>query len=784
MLKQAVKPKPSKRVSTPTILQLEEVECGAAALGIILGYYGRYVPLAELRQECGVSRDGSQPANIVRAARRYGLRAKAFKKETAQLIQMQLPVIAFWNFSHLLVVEGFDQNKVYLNDPATGPRAVSRHEFDEAYIGIALVMEPGTEFSKGGRKPSVLLSLLDRLRGSIGAVSLSLLLGFLLVVPGLALPVFSQVFVDQILVEDRMDWLRPLLLGMLGTTLMQAFLFAQQKRYLRQLQIKLAAGMSSKFFWHMLKLPVGFYTQRFPGEIAGRVKLNDKVAQVISGSMAETLISVVMVVLYVLVMLAYNWVLTAIAIALAIVNIVALGWAGAWLEESYMQLDKDYGKTEGVAIAGIQSIETLKASALESDYFARWAGYFAKTANTFRKIAVAYEGLQVLPTLLTALMTTAVLAVGGWQVMEGQMTIGVLVAFQALLVSFQAPINQLMAFGTTLPTLAGNLMRLDDVLANATDTSLGKAEGRGQRAEGRRGNVETRRRGDTENADSLQNTSTKKQATKLKTQNLAAHPHTLHPTPHTPQSLTLTGHIELRNITFGYAQVNKPLIENFSCVVQPGQRVALVGGSGSGKSTVAKLVAGLYAPWSGEILFDGKPRQEIPRSILANSISTVEQEVFLFSGTVRDNLTLWDTTISDSQLHRACIDARIQDVILAMPGGYNGELLEGGVNLSGGQRQRLEIARSLIANPSILLLDEATSALDGETEQLIYENLRQRGCSCLIVAHRLSSIKDCDEIIVLDRGVVVQRGMHAQLMAMGGFYAELVHEEETGDDEH
>lgn len=753
MLKQAVKPKPSKRVKTPTILQLEEVECGAAALGIILGYYGRYVPLAELRQECGVSRDGSQPANIVRAARRYGLRAKAFKKETAQLAQMQLPVIAFWNFSHLLVVEGFDQDKVYLNDPATGPRAVSRHEFDEAYIGIALVMEPGSEFTKGGRKPSVLRSLLDRLHGSISAVSLSVLLGFLLVVPGLALPVFSQVFVDQILVEDRMDWLRPLLLGMLGTTLIQAFLFAQQRRYLRQLQIKLAAGMSSKFFWHMLKLPVGFYTQRFPGEIAGRVKLNDKVAQAISGSMAETLISVVMAVLYVLVMLAYNWVLTAIAIVLAAINIVVLAWTGTWLEESYMQLDKDNGKTEGVAIAGIQSIETLKASALESDYFARWAGYFAKTANTYRKMAVAAEGLQVLPTLLTALMTTAVLAVGGWQVMEGQMTIGVLVAFQALLSSFQAPINQLMAFGTTLPTLAGNLMRLDDVLANATDSSLEKAEGRGQNS-------------------------------KLKIQSLVSYPipHTPYPTPHIP--IRLAGRIELRNITFGYAQVNHPLIENFSCVVQPGQRVALVGGSGSGKSTVAKLVAGLYEPWSGDILFDGKPRQEIPRSILANSISTVEQEVFLFSGTVRDNLTLWDTTVSDSQLHRACIDARIQDVILAMPGGYNGELLEGGINLSGGQRQRLEIARSLITNPSILILDEATSALDGETEQLIYENLRQRCCSCLIVAHRLSSIKDCDEIIVLDRGIVVQRGTHAQLMAMGGFYAELVHEEETGDDEH
>jgi ATP-binding cassette, subfamily C, bacterial len=587
----------------------------------------------------------------------------------------------------------------------------------------------------------VLLSLLERLRGSIGTVALTVLLGLLLVVPGLALPVFSQVFVDQILVEDRTDWLRPLLLGMLFTTLIQAFLYGQQRGYLRQLQIKLAAGMSSKFLWHMLQLPVSFYTQRFPGEIAGRVKLNDKVAQAISGSMAETIINVVMALLYVMVMLAYNWVLTAIALVLAAVNVVALVKAQAWLEERYMQIDKDDGKLIGAGIAGIQSIETLKASALESDFFSRWAGYLAKSTNNYREVTVVYEILSGLPVLLTAMTTTLVLAIGGWQIINGQMTIGGLVAFQTLLTSFQTPINQLMGFAVTLPTLAGNLMRLDDVLANTIDSQL---------------KVPRRTKGVSLPLSSSSSIS----------------------------SVRLTGQLELRNITFGYAKVSHPLIEDFSCVIQPGRRVALVGGSGSGKSTVAKLVAGLYEPWSGEILFDGQPRQEIPRSILAQSIATVEQEVFLFSGTVRDNLTLWDTTVSDSQLRRACIDARIQDAILAMPGGYSGELLEGGINLSGGQRQRLEIARSLLLSPSILILDEATSALDNETEQLIYESLRQRGCSCLIVAHRLSSVRDCDEIIVLDRGIVVQRGTHEQLMQMGGFYAELVQGEEAEGDDH
>jgi ATP-binding cassette, subfamily C, bacterial len=732
-LKQPRQPK-QQRIKTPTVLQMEEVECGAAALGIILGYYDRFVPLAELRQECGVSRDGSQPASIIKAARNYGLRAKAFKKSTSQLMAMQLPAIVFWNFSHLLVVEGFAKNLVYLNDPATGPRTVPLADFEEAYIGIVLAMEPDTGFKRGGKKPSVLRSLLERLQSSTGAVILSVLVGMLLVLPGMALPVFNQIFVDQILVEGRTDWLNPLLIGMFIAAVMQGCLFFLQRRYLRQLQIKLAATMSSGFVWHLLQLPVSFYTQRFPGEISSRIQLNNKVAQVLSGSMANTMINLVIAVFYGLVMFAYNWMLTLIAVSFAVFNVLMLQRVERWREDNFMQMDKDWGKAEGVAIAGIQSIETLKASALESDMFARWAGYMSKSWNAYTDIAAINEILQVLPILLTGLTTMSILAVGGWQVIDGKMTIGMLVAFQGLTLGFQEPVNQLMGFGATLQTLSGNLMRLDDVLANTTDAQLKLA------------------------------------------------PELVGAGGKSPHAVRFQGQIELRNLTFGYAKVSKPLVEDFSCIIQPGQRVALVGGSGSGKSTIAKLVAGLYEPWSGDILFDGVPRGEIPRSILVNSISTVEQEIFLFSGSVRDNLTLWDATVTDSQIRRACIDARVNDVILAMPGGYDGELLEGGVNLSGGQRQRLEIARSLMNNPSILILDEATSALDGETEHTIYNNLRSRGCSCLIVAHRLSSIRDCDEIIVLDKGVVVGRGTHEELVSMGGFYAELVRHEEEADD--
>ncbi|KAB8330728.1 NHLP family bacteriocin export ABC transporter peptidase/permease/ATPase subunit [Scytonema tolypothrichoides VB-61278] len=734
-----------RRRRTPTLLQMEAVECGAAALGIILSYYGRIVPLAKLRQDCGVSRDGSKASNILNAARSYGLKAKGFKLDLESLVQLQCPYIVFWNFNHFLVVEGFGKKRVYLNDPASGPRTVSLQEFDEAYTGVVLVLEPGPEFKKGGHKPSTLLALWQRLQRSGGALAFSVLAGFVLVIPGLAMPAFSQVFVDNILIQGREEWLRPLILGILLTAGLMGLLTLLQLQSLRHMKIKLSVGMSSQFLWHILRLPVSFYDQRFAGEISNRVNLNDKLANILSGKLATTVIAAVTVIFYAVVMLQYDVVLTWIGIAFVVVNLLALQWVRRGRVDANMRLQQDEGKVAGVSISGLQSIETLKASGLESDFFSRWAGYYAKAINAKQEMDVANQTLGVLPSFLSTISSMLLLVVGGFRVIDGYLSIGMLVAFQSLMHEFLQPVSNLVTLGSDLQEVEGDLTRLDDVLHNPTDSQL-----------------EKRTRGQNNSKFKIQNS---------KLEVSPSSPSSPHP------QLKLQGYVEFRNVTFGYNRTAPPLIENFNFSLKPGQRVALVGGSGSGKSTIAKLVCGLYESWQGEICFDGKPREQIPQQVLVNSIAFVEQEIFLFAGSIRDNLTLWDTTVPDSHLVRACLDAAIHDVVLSMPGGYSTELLEGATNLSGGQRQRLEIARALVNNPAILVMDEATSALDTETEKIIDRKLRQRGCTCIIVAHRLSTIRDCDEIIVLERGKVVQRGTHEELKQVEGAYLQLIRSE-------
>lgn len=723
----------TNRVRTPTVIQMEAVECGAAALGIVLGYYGLIVPLAELRRECGVSRDGSKASNVLKAARNYGLNAKGFKKSLETVKSLTPPYIVFWNFNHFLVVEGFENNRVYLNDPASGPRTVSLEEFDQGFTGIVLITETGPEFKKGGKKPGIIPALISRLQNSQGAILFCLLAGLLLTIPRLAVPAFTQVFIDEILVQGRQDWLKPLLLVMLIAVVLIGILARLRLNYLRRLMLKLSVSMSGQFLWHILRLPIGFYAQRYAGEISNRSGLNDKVANILSGQLATTVIDTVMIVFYALIMFFYDWLLTIIVILFAAINFIALRYLSRTRVDANTRLAQESGKVAGVSISGISTIETVKAAGLESDLFSKFAGYYAKMINAQQELGLPSQVLASIPNLLTALATTAILVVGGFRVMNGNLSIGMLIAYQSLTQSFLSPVNNLLNFGSTLQDLEADLGRLDDVLANPIDPEV------------------IRITNEEENQISIIS----------------------------QDSFKLKGYIDLHNVTFGYSRLEAPLIENFSLSIKPGQRVALIGGSGSGKSTIAKLLTGLYLPWEGEILFDGISRSEIPRAILANSLAMVEQEIFLFAGLVRENLTLWDSTIPQEDLIKACEDANIHELILAMPGGYDGELIEGGMNMSGGQRQRLEIARALVRNPSILVLDEATSALDAETELIIDRNLRRRGCSCVVVAHRLSTIRDCDEIIVLDRGKVVQRGTHEELRQQGGTYARLTSSQET-----
>lgn len=720
-------PKPKfRRIKTPTVIQMEAVECGAAALAIVLGYYGLYVPLELMRQEVGVSRDGSKASNMVKAARRFGLTAKGMRQEPAALRSFNLPFIVFWNFNHFLVVEGFGPDKVYLNDPANGPRTVTDEEFDRSFTGVVLLFELTPEFKKGGEKPSLTQALLRRLPGNEVALLFAVLTGLALVIPGLVVPTFNKIFVDNFLVGGMAKWIKPLLIAMGFTAILLACLTWLQQKYLLRLETKLALSTSGKFLWHVLRLPVDFFAQRFSGDLSSRVAINDRVASLLSGELATTMLNIIMIGFYAILMFRYDIMLTLVGVFVAGLNLAALAYISRLRKDQNQKLMQERGKLIGTSMQGLAVIETLKATGSESDFFSRWAGYHAKLLNAQQELGVSTQILTAFPPLLSAITTAVILGLGGMRVMDGFLSMGALVAFQSLMTSFTNPVNQMVTLGSSLQEVDGGLKRLDDVLRYKMDRFF------------------------TEKPASAQAAGTE---------------------------IKLSGKVELRGLTFGYSRLANPLIKDFHLELRPGSRVAIVGGSGSGKSTVAKLISGLYEPWEGEILFDGRNRFDLPRSVITNSVAMVDQDIFLFEGTVRENMTLWDSTRPESDVLQAAKDACIHEDISTRPGGYDTRVDESGRNFSGGQRQRLEIARALVANPSIVVLDEATSALDTKTEMIVDDNLRRRGCTCIIIAHRLSTIRDCDEIIVLDQGQVVQRGTHEELIAEGGEYASLIKSE-------
>lgn len=711
------------RVDTPAILQMEATECGAASLAIVLAFYRRWAPLEELRVACGVSRDGSKASNVLRAARTYGLVAKGYKKEPADLRDMKLPLIAFWNFNHFLVVEGFVGDKVYLSDPASGKRSVSTQEFDQSFTGVVLCAEPGPDFKPGGEAPSVLRALKRRFAGASNAIALLVVCGLALVIPGMVVPAFSRVFIDEVLIGQRESWVLPLLVGMAATCLLRAALTWTQQYYLLRVETKMSLATSSKFFWHVLRLPIEFYTHRSPGEISSRVGINDVVARILTEDLTHSLLAIVTAVFFGVLLLFYDWRLALIAFVTVGLNLGALQYLAKTNKQLNQRLAMDGGKLGGAAMSGLAMMETIKSSGGEAGFFSKWSGYQSKFLNSMQETARIGLNLSLLPTLLNAFSGTLILGLGAMRVMDGAMTMGTLVAFQSLVASFMAPASQLLGLFTKLQQTQGNIDRLDDVMKYPLDPLV------------------------REDSDAARAAPLEK----------------------------LDGEIEFRNVSFGYSRAEKPLLQNFSMKISPGQRVALVGPSGCGKSTVAKLVMGLYQPWEGEILFDGKPREAYSRYAMINSMATVDQNIVLFTGTVRDNITMWDSTVVETALLRAAQDACIHEVILQRPGGYDANILEGGSNFSGGQKQRIEIARALVNDPRILVLDEATSALDVSTEKLFDDNLRRRGCSTMVVAHRLSTIRDADEIIVLRAGCAIQRGTHDSLIGEeGGLYHQLM----------
>jgi NHLM bacteriocin system ABC transporter peptidase/ATP-binding protein len=709
-----------RRVRTPTRLQMEAVECGAAALSIVLAHRGRHIPLEQLRIECGVSRDGTNAGNLLRAARSHGLEAKGFQLEANVLRRAPLPAIVFWNFDHFLVVEGFRGDWVYINDPATGPRKVSWEEFDGSFTGIAILIDPETEVETTSRPPGTLRRLWARMDQGRSGLFLVLLLSFLIVVPGLALPGLQRVFVDQVLVTGRTSWVWPVVGGAAVMAALMFMLTGLQQHYLLRLETRMAVSTSARFLRHALRLPIEFFTQRQPADIAERMMANDRVAQILSRDLATAVVSTIMATFFGLVLLIMNPLLAVIGIVTALLNLLALRLVARLRRDATARLEQDRGKVVSTTYNGIALMDTLKASGRESDYFARWAGMSANLVSGTQRLGVPTQLLAVVPPVLAIVSGALILLVGAHKVIDGAITVGLVVAVQTLVTNFTKPIESLSDVGARAQEASADVGRLDDVLrypsARATRPRIGV----------------------------------------------------------TGRHSKLSGHVEMRGVTFGYNPLTEPLIQDFSLELHPGERIALVGPSGSGKSTIARLIAGLHEAWSGEILFDGLRRGEIARETMAASLGVVEQEPFLFEGTIRENLTLWDDSVHDDVLIAALRDAAIHDEIMTRSGKLNGRVSEGGRDLSGGQRQRVEIARSLVSEPSILVLDEATSALDPVSEQHVDAALRRRGCACVIVAHRLSAIRDADEIIVLDRGNVVERGTHAELRDAGGVYADLI----------
>ena len=711
------------RVKVPTILQMEATECGAASLSMILAHYGLWLPLEKIRQECGVNRDGSKASCVIRAARARGCTANGYKWNVDRLLEVgEYPLIIHWEFNHFVVLEGIKGETAYLNDPAMGRRTVPLAEFRTSYTGIALRIVPNENFKPEGERYNIFKAVAEKLAQDKWAVLFILLLNLGMIIPGLAAPVFSQIFLDDILTRKHPDWMFNFCLAMTFSFVIGGVMTWLQAVILTRWQRKLTLADSAKFFWHLLRLPIQFFNQRFAGEVASRVNFNESIAGVLSGPAATAVLEFFVAIFYLLLLLQYDVTLTLIGVFFSSINIVVFFALRRHLTDMNMKIQQDAGKEYGTMMNGLMMIETIKANGNEGDFFSKWAGYRAKVLAAGQEVALWQMTATIIPTLLGGINGALIMTLGGFSIMEGLLTAGMFTAFQSLMGSFQAPVNALLGLGSTLQTTEMQMQRLNDVYKYEIDDL-------NCRDEEITGTVER-----------------------------------------------LNGELELRNVAFGYSPLEKPLIHDFSLHIEPGHWVAVVGASGSGKSTVAKVVTGIYEEWSGEVRFDGKLRRELPRAAIVNSVSAVDQDIFQITGTVTQNLTLFDDSIQRSEVIQAAKDACIHDDILQLDKGYDSEVSEGGLNFSGGQRQRLEIARALATNPSLLVLDEATSALDPMTEQTVLENIRRRGCSCLIVAHRLSTIRDCDEIIVLERGVVVERGNHREMMAHDGAYRRLIEE--------
>ncbi len=707
----------------PVIMQMEALECGAASLTMILAYYGKWIPLEQVRADCGVSRDGSNAKNVLKAARSYGLVAKGYRYEPEDLkANGKFPCIIHWNFNHFLVLDGFKGNKAVLNDPAKGCYTVPMETFDKSFTGICLMFEPSETFEPSGKPKSMLAFAKAKMKGAGVAVAFTVITTVIASLIGIIEPAFSRIFIDRLLTGQNPDWFIPFIWALAALSGIQIIISFIQAVFAARINAKIAAVGSTTFMWKVLRMPMEFFSQRMAGDIQQRKGSNASIASSLVNTFAPIVIEACMMVFYLVVMIRYSVLLTLIGVASIFINMFVSRFISKKRVNITRVSMRDAGKLAGATVAGIEMIETIKASGAENGFFEKWAGYQASVNTQKVRFAKLNQYLGLIPQLVSSLTNTAVLIVGVYLTIEGQFTIGMVMAFQGFLGSFLSPAQTLISAGQTLQEMRAEMERIEDVMQYPPDVTC------------------------------LNDTELDENAEYDK----------------------LSGNVELRNVTFGYSRLAEPLIRDFNLTLKPGSRVAFVGTSGCGKSTISKLISGLYQPWSGEILFDGKPITQIDRSVFTGSLAVVDQDIILFEDTIANNIKMWDSSIEDFEMIMAARDAQLHEDIMQRDGGYNYKITEGGKDFSGGQRQRMEIARVLAQDPTIIILDEATSALDAKTEYEVVKSIKDRGITCIVVAHRLSTIRDCDEIIVMDHGNVVERGTHDELYALGGFYTKLV----------
>ncbi len=728
MSKQGIKqPVKKGRAKVPVIMQMEALECGAACLCMVMAYYNKWVPLEQVRRDCGVSRDGSKAGNILKAARSYGFTAKGYRFEPETLrANGKFPCIIHWDFNHFVVCDGFRGNKVYLNDPARGDYTVTLEKFDESFTGICLLIEPGEEFAPGGEPKRVFDFAKKRLRGAGGALAFVVITSVISTLVGIVSAGFSRVFLDELLTQNQPGWFIPFLIGLIVIALIQIAAGWIQAIYSLKLDGKMAVVGNSSYMWKVFRLPMEFFSQRLAGDVQQRKESNASIAGQIVNTLAPLVLNAAMMLFYLAVMIRYSWLLTLVGIASVILQLFVSRYISKKRMNITRVMMRDSGKLAAATVSGVEMIETIKASGSENGFFEKWSGYQASVNTQTVRFENLNQYLGMIPQAIAGIMNVTVLILGVWLVMTGSFTPGMIFAFQGFLASFIAPAGELISAGQTMQEMRTSMERIEDVMEYPEDPVFAESD---------------KKKADGKTEDGFDK---------------------------------LSGSLVMKNVTFGYSKLEAPLIEDFNLDLKQGQRVAFVGTSGCGKSTLSKLISGLYQPWSGEILFDGKPINQIDRGVFTGSVAVVDQDIILFEDTISNNIKMWDNSIEDFEIIMAARDAQIHEDIMQREGGYQYKLTEGGKDFSGGQRQRLEIARVLAQDPTIIILDEATSALDAKTEYEVVKSIKDRGITCIVIAHRLSTIRDCDEIVVLDHGKVVERGAHDELIALDGAYKKLV----------